>query len=83
MPKPGGRKPVGEGHSRGSALGQQLPCPGSKVNARELRKGTSLGVQWLRPCTSSAGGTGLTPGWRTKIPHGAAKKKAMEEQDSR
>ena len=26
-------------------------------------------VQWLELCTSTAGGTGLIPGWGTKIPH--------------
>ena len=31
--------------------------------------GTSLAVQWLRLCTSIAGGAGLFPGWRTKILH--------------
>ena len=31
--------------------------------------GTSLAVQCLRLCTSTAGGTGSTPGWETKIPH--------------
>ena len=33
--------------------------------------GTSLVVQWLRLCASNAGGTGLIPGWGTKIPHAA------------
>ena len=31
--------------------------------------GTSLVVQWLELCTSTAGGTGLMPGWGTEIPH--------------
>ena len=31
--------------------------------------GTSLAIQWLRFCASSAGGTGLIPGQRIKIPH--------------
>ena len=31
--------------------------------------GTSLEVQWLRVCTSNAGGMGLIPGQGTKIPH--------------
>ena len=30
---------------------------------------TSLAVQWLRLCASTAGGTGSTSGWGTKIPH--------------
>ena len=31
--------------------------------------GTSLAVQWLRLCTSTAGGTGSIPGQGNKIPH--------------
>ena len=31
--------------------------------------GTSLAVQWLGHCTSTAGGMGLIPGWGTKILH--------------
>ena len=31
-------------------------------------KRTSLGVQWLRLCTSTAGGIGSTPGPGAKIP---------------
>ena len=40
---------------------------------------TSLAVQWLRLCTSNAGGTGLIPGQGTKIcmPHGTVKKKKL------
>ena len=30
---------------------------------------TSLVVQWLRICASTAGDVGLIPGWGTKIPH--------------
>ena len=30
---------------------------------------TSLVVQWLRLCASTAGGLGLIPGQGTKIPH--------------
>ena len=33
--------------------------------------GTSLAVQWLRPWTYNAGGTGLIPGWGTKVLHAA------------
>ena len=36
---------------------------------RRNNSGTSLVVQWLELCTSTAGGTGLIPGWGTKIPH--------------
>ena len=28
-----------------------------------------MSVQWLRLCTSTAGGAGLTPGWGAKTPH--------------
>ena len=31
--------------------------------------GTSLAVQWLRLCASTAGGMGLIPGWGTKMSH--------------
>ena len=31
--------------------------------------GTSLEVKWIKTCASNAGGAGLTPGWKTKIPH--------------
>ena len=41
--------------------------------------GTSLVIQWLRPRASHARGTGLIPGWGTKIPHvqSVAKKKML------
>ena len=31
--------------------------------------GTSLAVQWLRPCTCNVGSTSSVPGWGTKILH--------------
>ena len=34
--------------------------------------GTSLVVQWLRLCGSTAGGIGLIPGWGSQMPHCAA-----------
>ena len=34
-----------------------------------LMLGTSLTVQWLRLCTSNAGGVGLIPGQETKLSH--------------
>ena len=34
-----------------------------------IKIGTSLAVQWLRLCASSAGGVGSIPGCGTKIPH--------------
>ena len=36
----------------------------SRGKGKEEEHGTALAVQWLRPCTSSAGGMGLTPGRR-------------------
>ena len=33
--------------------------------------GASLEGQWLRLCTSIAGGVGLIPGQQTKVPHAA------------
>ena len=36
-----------------------------------MSRETSLAVQWLRLHASTAGGTGLTPGWGNKIPHAA------------
>ena len=38
---------------------------------RKTLPGTSLAVQWLRLCASTAGGMGSIPGWGTKIPHAA------------
>ena len=32
-----------------------------------MRQGTSLAVQWLRPCTPNEGGTGLILGQGAKI----------------
>ena len=37
--------------------------------------GTSLTVQWLGLCNSTAGGMGSIPGWGTKILSDAAKRK--------
>ena len=46
-----------------------------------LALGTSLVVQWLRLCASTARGMGSIPGWGTKILHalqcGQKKKKKM------
>ena len=39
---------------------------------------TSLVVQWLRLHACSAGGVGLIPGQRTKIPHGCGNQKKKE-----
>ena len=45
------------------------------VGLRGRKTGTCLAVQWVRLCTSNAGGAGLVPGQGTKIPHGGKKKK--------
>jgi len=39
------------------------------VNLLKPFLGTLLEVQWLRFCTSTAGGMGLNPGWGIKIPY--------------
>ena len=36
-----------------------------------IYRGTSLAVQWLRLCASTAGGAGSIPGQGTTIPHAA------------
>ena len=43
--------------------------------------GTSLVVQWLRLCTSNAGGTGSFPGSGTKIPHASWYGEKIKKQD--
>ena len=45
------------------------------VGIKRLGLGISLMVQWLRLCTSTAGGTGSIPSWETKIPHAVRPKK--------
>ena len=44
-------------------------CSHSGSHFQGHRLGTSLAVQWLRLCASSAGGVGSIPGQGTKIPH--------------
>ena len=50
----------------------------------KLMTGTSLAVQWLRLCTSNAGGKGSVPSQGTEIPHavwrGKKKKKSLGEK---
>ena len=42
------------------------------ITSFKLKKSeTSLVVQWLRLCAFTEGGTGLIPGWGTKIQHAA------------
>ena len=49
-------------------------CPQTPITGWKSfypRDGISLEVQWLRLCTSNAGGAGSIPGWGNKIPHAA------------
>ena len=39
------------------------------MTTRIIIRGTSLVVQWLGLCASTAGGTGLIPGWGTRTPN--------------
>ena len=39
-------------------------------------------VQWLRVCSSCAGGMSLIPGWGTKIPGSGQKKKKKKVNES-
>ena len=40
----------------------------SWMGSQKPPQGTSLVIQWLKLCTSNAGGTGLIPGRGAKIP---------------
>ena len=56
--------------ARGAARHPRLHRPAPQT--KELSgPETSLAVQWLRLHASTAGGTGLIPGGRTKVPHAA------------
>ena len=50
-----------------------FPPPGiisfNLLRNKKQKRATSLAVQWLSHCASSAGGMGLIPGRETKIPH--------------
>ena len=52
---------------------------GSVLSPR-FPQGTSLGVQWLRHCTSTAGGMGSIPDWKIKIHHAACTAKKINLQ---
>ena len=41
----------------------------STILQKKIKTGTSVAVQWLRLCASTAGGMGSIPGRGTKIPH--------------
>ena len=43
--------------------------------------GTSLAVQRLRLCASTAGGAGSIPGWGTKIPHAVRRGQKVKKQN--
>ena len=47
------------------------------IAPKEPWTGNSLVVQWLGLLAFTAEGLGSIPGWRTKIPRGAAKKTAV------
>ena len=48
----------------------------TETRVKNLHVGTSLAVQWLRLCASTAGGTGLIPGWGTRYRMHAATKES-------
>ena len=54
-------------HTGGSPPGSPVPSS-YKAKSEILSLGTSLGVKQLRFCASTERGTGLIPGWGTKIP---------------
>ena len=58
---------------------------GTKGHGMKLEgRGTSLVVQWLGLGTSTAGGTGSIPGWRTNILHDkqcSQKKRKKEKKE--
>ena len=58
-------------HLRGKSLYMAHKKHAKKLSYDKNLKtvGTSLAAQWLRCCTSTAGGTGLIPGLGTKIPY--------------
>ena len=61
-------------HSQDSKVGEENYMSQHRETAwiRKNKKGTSLAVQWLRLCTSTARGTGSIPGWGTNILHSHA-----------
>ena len=48
---------------------------------RSQKQGTSLAVQWLRLCASTAEGTGSIPGQGTKIPHATEHSQKKKDDD--
>ena len=43
--------------------------PTNQTDLKVTINWTSVVVQWLRLCASTAGGAGSIPGWGIKIPH--------------
>ena len=59
----------------------QVPsCKLNRQNQNTRDAGTSLVVQWLRLCASTAEGTRSSHGWGTKIPHAARCGKKTNKQ---
>ena len=48
---------------------KQPKCPWTEEWIKKMWYRTSLVVQWLRLCTSNAGGVGSIPGQGAKLPH--------------
>ena len=63
---------------KAGTLQQMVLCP-----TQSQLQGTPLVVQWLRLHASTAGGTGLIPGWRTKSPAYPHSQKKKEQVGSR
>ena len=62
----GGGKGVGKGEGERKGRGRKEKKRERKI--KSARTWNSLALQWLRLCTSNAGGVGLIPGWGAKIP---------------
>ena len=60
-----------------------MPEQGNELSlSKGTAAGTSLVVQWLRLCASTARGASSIPGWGTKIPHAAQPKKKKKRDRS-
>ena len=66
LPQPDVMDPFG-GKGKMSVAKIEASAQGDDSPKRIAR--TSLAVQWLRFCASTARGMGSIPGWRAKIPH--------------
>ena len=54
-----------------------LMCSGNQ----KYFSGTSLTLQWLRLCASTAAGMSSIPGWETKIPHDVQHNQKKEKKE--